>query len=502
MGERVMKELVVVAAALAIVACGQGGTGQQVHAVPAGPMPVVLATFEGSIDPTTGEMTLRSEPTPLAEAMGMRALVEFAPGDVSVANVGTPIQSGSGLCDNQAISGYGRAVRLTLNATGAVAATAVYAKITYMSRTGSEGCNDPNPIPYDIGKGYGIWSYGILAPGATTMSADQNWYFATNISSTAFTFAGSVFGTWVDYFDTTYAPNVPMILGSSSAPASVAAAYGAKMVYAGQSANFVLVDENGASAQIFSGLSGNATSIATDIGNTRIWYTTDTGYVGEWDVGTPTKREVATGATGLRGIVVDPGDATRAWFVTRTPDKVQSVSIGTGSAVLDASFATNSGAKPELLAFGANGNLYVTVFTPAQLEEWTTSPAWVRTATAAAGCEGPSEIIKGPDDNLWISANWAKSVCKYVPGATTFGQVVQLGNANPSGPLTFGSDGNLWVVSYAGNAVFRVTPTQGWLTTYATSAPGTGIGGPVGIVRLGTYLWLTTNGTKLLRLAP
>ena len=76
---------------------------------------------------------------------------------------------------------------------------------------------------------------------------------------------------------------------------------------------------------------------------------------------------------------------------------------------------------------------------------------------------GPTNVVTGPDGNLWVAEGYAALVAKITPSGT----VTEYPTASGGAPmaLTVGGDGNIWFADAANSAIGKIT-TSGTVTTY------------------------------------
>ena len=84
---------------------------------------------------------------------------------------------------------------------------------------------------------------------------------------------------------------------------------------------------------------------------------------------------------------------------------------------------------------------------------------------------GPTQIVNGPDGNLWFGEAFGK-----IGRITPQGQVTELPLPTPAGgaapslsAMTAGPDGNLWAIDNANNTVDRISE-QGQVTAFPIPA--------------------------------
>ena len=92
--------------------------------------------------------------------------------------------------------------------------------------------------------------------------------------------------------------------------------------------------------------------------------------------------------------------------------------------------------------------------------------------TASAGL---TDIVTGPDGNLWFTEQWANKIGRITPA----GAVTEFALPDGTGPhdIAAGTDGNVWFTETSANRIGRMTPS-GALTEFDLLNPGA----PTGLV--------------------
>jgi hypothetical protein len=109
---------------------------------------------------------------------------------------------------------------------------------------------------------------------------------------------------------------------------------------------------------------------------------------------------------------------------------------------------------PQDLAFGPDGNLYVSNST-GFISRFDGSTGAARGEFSTDGLDGPNGLTFGPDGNLYVSGAFSRNVVRYNPlTGAVIDEFVSQGLEIPT-DLTFGPDGNLYI-----NSQFPATPSN------------------------------------------
>jgi lysophospholipase L1-like esterase len=181
-----------------LLACSRPAAPPPVPSRPSIPAAATLATFEGRLDPATGQLAIRA--LPAAAASGPLGRVAFVPWQD-----GTP---GAGPADtfelvSGAMPGAGTACQPG-NPTsweGNVTVRSFFTTRSFSSvsvellsiTTGFEACNSA-AASEGMSAAFGLWDYGAMAASG---SASRLWRFRLP-SSSAFTFTGRIMAAWDD----------------------------------------------------------------------------------------------------------------------------------------------------------------------------------------------------------------------------------------------------------------------------------------------------------------
>jgi sugar lactone lactonase YvrE len=236
--------------------------------------------------------------------------------------------------------------------------------------------------------------------------------------------------------------------------------------------------------------------------------------------GTVSSRDLTFDADGnlwvIGGTTVDPN-------LARYP----AGGLGTsGSKTRDRSININGiscSPGPARLAFDGGGNLWVSVpcadkvvrVGAAQLE----ASGSVTPGVEITGLDGPEGLAFDGSGNLWIANAGAKRVVKFNAsrlGASTSGPDLTIESKTP-GPvigtldatlLAFDASGNLWVVDFGGNVLYRLSSSDQSGNGSKTLTPAIQVSVPVSALLEGMAfdegggLWISYSAGKFARLSP
>lgn len=180
---------------------------------------------------------------------------------------------------------------------------------------------------------------------------------------------------------------------------------------------------------------------------------------------------------------------------------------------------------PTRLAFDASGNLWVSIPCVNKVVQVTASQlnasgtATVTPGVEITGLDAPEGLAFDSSGNLWIANADAKRVVKFNASrlaASTSGPDLTIESKTP-GPvintldtnlLAFDASGNLWVVAFGGNVIYRLTASDQGGSGTKTLTPAIQVSVPVGAVLEGLAfdegggLWITYSAGKFARLSP
>src|SRR5438128_4217241 len=149
------------------------------------------------------------------------------------------------------------------------------------------------------------------------------------------------------------------------------------------------------------------------------------------------------------------------------------------------------------LAFGPDGNLYVSNDFTNDVRGYNGTTGASLGIFASAGLDAPTGLIFGPDGNLYVSSFNSSSVERY-NGRTGAAMGTFAAGGGLDGPeqLVFGPDGNLYVSSFNSNSVLRYSGTKGGFERAFVTAGSGGLNAPTGLAfgRDGN-LYVSSNGS-------
>ena len=492
---------------------------------------VELARFVGEVDGATGSFSIQALESAAAVPGPGRLEIPTGAGSVTIANAGPAwnrAKSPTHACSDADVTGAN--VVLTQKYASPTFLGAVYAQIDAVSATGVQACNNAAK-PSGLSDTWGLWSYGSLnwgTPTAAAASSTAEWNWVT-ASASRFTFTGSIRGVLGDLY-----PPAPGGLDSACIGTTCITYDGSHVVYASASTTgLVFVNLDGTYASTSQRLPARANSLAADATNGRIWFTTDplvgTAYAGYLST---TGADVVSGPTTaaanptLGSIVVDPDDATRAWFFEWVPGGTANLSgsyifsVTVGSTPGRAFFGNGTGAASGLaiLGSGAAKRLYLTYRGLDIIEQYDAAGVIHGTVSSAtldaAGCQGPADVIADTaGGKLWFSAATSGAVCTLTATQATppVFTVTRVGSiSNPRGLVRTPGSGQVWAVSFSDTTtpgeVQRMIPGD---PSYPVAVPGTStlesitaspaVAGPPAYPEA---LWITNGSGGLVRLQP
>jgi hypothetical protein len=124
--------------------------------------------------------------------------------------------------------------------------------------------------------------------------------------------------------------------------------------------------------------------------------------------------------------------------------------------------------------------------------------------TASSALDGPSDMVFGPDGNLYVVGRFNNRVVRYNGTNGAFMDIFATNNLSQPFGLRFGWDGKLYVVSGNNNSVQRFNGTTGaFLDTVVTNGGGS-LSFPIGIeFKYGRDCYVASFGNnKIARFSP
>ena len=157
---------------------------------------------------------------------------------------------------------------------------------------------------------------------------------------------------------------------------------------------------------------------------------------------------------------------------------------------IDAFVSAGSGGLniPTELVFGPDGNLYVSSFGTDEVLRYNGATGAFINAFVVAGSGGlnqPRGLVFGPDGNLYVNSDVTNEVLRYNGATGAFiDAFVSAGSGGLTRPLglVFGPDGNLYVSSFSTDEVLRYNGATGAFIDAFVSAGSGGLSSPLGLV--------------------
>ena len=225
--------------------------------------------------------------------------------------------------------------------------------------------------------------------------------------------------------------------------------------------------------------SPNGLSNLTAGTDNNLWFTESTSnQIGRiTPSGTITEFAIPTSSSGASDITAGPDG--NVWFAESSANKIGRV---TPSGVITEFAVTGS---PNCVANGSDGTIWYCLQNGG-VGHMTTSG--VATNISLPSGASPQAMTAGPDGNMWVTDAGNDQVDRITPGGTIT-PFSGLSAGSYAFGIAKGSDGNLWVADDGVNKIAKVT-TAGAITEYAYSGPD-----DYGLYMIsdGDNLWFTTS---------
>jgi hypothetical protein len=407
-------------------------------------------------------------------------------------------------------------VVLTLNYPAPKFVGGIYAEIlSIIGTTGAEACNS-DPAPSGLGNVDGLWSYGTVNQSLKTSTRTWNFKVPSTVRTT---FTGRIVGVVGD----TYVAPTPLPTPVVNYSPTIAHARNGMVYATSDSPNLAYVGLDGSYQGLSLDLPAFANAVATYIGPTPAddltWFTTDVdvdnlAYVGVV-TGDGTVYSIESGAGTiplLNDLVIDATSPTnRAWFVSISSGYINNVTLNPGPPRLTLGTPIPL-VQPQYIAFGPppQQHIFVTSYWGNTLTAYSAvDGSLVGSYPTPTACNGPAQVVLGPDDKLWFTQfGQFGGVCNMDAAGTTFTRVTS--SPNPQGLAVSrsatGTGSAVWVTDFAklsvtelveGESAFIsiVLPTGSALNTIAASPA---VAGPPAHP---AYIWAATDA-GLHRLQP
>ena len=508
---------------------------------PSAPGRVIVATFSGSIDPVAGTFTIRTEPTQVGLALGMKA--SHVDASVTVANFSdatsgpwnndVPLWGGQKCPGIPSSGGY---VTVTSKLTG-TRLDNVWAVIDTMSSTGNGACNGDTALVGNPPLGFtsaqltnGVWFYGDLTAGAA--SAAKPWAFTFNSATQPSFFTGHVEAAKVDTFPVGRLPNLfvggppggSFMAGTATQAVFIEGAPGNKLTFV---ANDGSVVESNAISQ-----TPNAVTVTVTESGSRAWVAADgiiaavtlsSGVVVEMGVAGPPWN-----MTSPSQIAVDPVVGS-IWFTERNNSRVGWYQPGTASGgTVILTRVPGDGLPPDpgpMVAVEVNDTCKVFIADVSNGGIYQVDCATKTGGTLLAlpsGCGYPVDyfaglfydLIQGSDGDVWFfgpTVGGTAKACKIEDTTVTaeFGITIPDGASVPGvwRGSTYGPDGNLWAVLIDRDSNSILEVMRLWLTAGTNYGAKTLFNGipdnqSDGMVTGAGAIWIPYDDGSLVRVSP
>jgi len=168
--------------------------------------------------------------------------------------------------------------------------------------------------------------------------------------------------------------------------------------------------------------------------------------------------------TGAHPDGIAAGPDGNLWFTEYSADRIGRITPG--GTVTEFSTGISAGSNPDGIAAGSDGNLWFTEYSADRIGRITTGGTVTEFAGGISAGSFPEGIAAGPDGNVWFTEFGGSRIGRITPGGT----VTEFAGINagsfPRG-ITAGPDGNLWFAETQ-NRIGRITPT-GTITEFPVS---------------------------------
>ena len=199
-------------------------------------------------------------------------------------------------------------------------------------------------------------------------------------------------------------------------------------------------------------VAGSPYAVTSDA-NGNLWATLDgpTPALVEYSTGGDQRASyLLTAGADPQGITVGPGNSI--WFAQYGADDI--AGLVSGKLVY---YTVGKATRPEDVAVGSDGNLWVTNSATNQIARIGTNGLGLTTFTLPTKLATPWAITAGPDGNLWFTESTAGQIGRITTGGVITEFALGSSTAAPKGIVT-GPDGNLWFTESGANLLGRLSP--------------------------------------------
>jgi RHS repeat-associated protein len=163
---------------------------------------------------------------------------------------------------------------------------------------------------------------------------------------------------------------------------------------------------------------------------------------------------------------ITTGPDGNLWFGETTSNKIGRIT--TAGAITEFPIPT-SGGYPEDITAGPDGNLWFTEYRGNKIGRITAAGVFTEFPVPTSN-SFPFGITAGPDGNLWFTERFANQIAKITPVGVITELPVPTSGSQPTF-ITTGPDGSLWFSEGVGNKIGRIT-TGGVITEFPLPASG------------------------------